>query len=613
MNPRPRRLLSENCRPVLLLFAVLLAGCGNRGGEQVVAAPGGSGEAQGEREPAAAEEPADPASKQRRADLRKSRENLRRIGQAHGTGGDFLPPAFGLGPNKLSWRVYLLPSFGDNEARLFRQFKLDEPWDGPHNRKLLPLMPSVYAPVGGAKAEPGHTFYQVFTGPGALFSSPEDRVRVTDVTDGTANTLLVAEAGEAVPWTKPQDVPFDADPRKPLPKLGGLFDGDCNACLCDGRVVFLPRQVPEKTVRALITRAGGEPFRLSQLGLTAAEWGELLEYGGPQAAHEALAELGPEAIAAARPALRRSLRSPEAGVYAADLLSRRPADGKEAIPTLIAGLEYHDPVCYQWSQPGQPVFAARGLGRYGQEAVPALVQALPSEGAVQGLAEVGPPAKEAVPWLVELLDKEPLPGKKGAFLRAWVVHALGRIGPEARAAVPTLTRMLRSYAEGADVPQSGMHVGPVVRALGAIGPAANEAVPVLTGLLARAPSDRLTGGLPEDDVDLAAALIRIDPENRLALGRLNDTCKPTRPPRPALEVAKAAFALARRDPKNPEHGRRLTAVMPGVRPTFRSIEKGLGFDRDVERWFMYQDEVFCADVARWLERFGPGARAAVER
>jgi HEAT repeat protein len=326
-----------------------------------------------------------------------------------------------------------------------------------------------------------------------------------------------------------------------------------------------------------------------------------------------LLELGPEAVASARPALRRALASPEAGLYAADLLSRQQLDGKEAIPALIAGLDYRGPIVSLHSLPGEPLFVARALGRYGQEAVPALVQALPRQGAVQGLAEAGPQAKEAVPSLVELLNREDKPGKEGAFLRAWVIHALGRIGPEARSATPSLTRLLKSYAEGADIPHSGMHVGPVARALGEIGPGAKEAVPVLTALLENAPSDRLTGGLPEDDVDVAGALVRIDPDNKLALGRLNNTCKPAERPRPALEVAKAAFALARRDPKNPEHTRRLSAVMPGVRPEFRSATKGFGFDRDVERWFFYQDEVFCSDVARWLERFGPGAREAGER
>jgi hypothetical protein len=97
------------------------------------AAPGDAKGAQAERAPAAAEERKDLGAKQRLADLRKSRENLRRIGQALGGGGQFIPAAFRGVPKEggvsgvLSWRVYALPGFGDDEARLFRQFKLDEP------------------------------------------------------------------------------------------------------------------------------------------------------------------------------------------------------------------------------------------------------------------------------------------------------------------------------------------------------------------------------------------------------------------------------------------------------------------------------------------------------
>ena len=40
----------------------------------------------------------------------------------------------------LSWRVHLLPFLEENE--LYEQFKLDEPWDSPHNIKLLDQMPA---------------------------------------------------------------------------------------------------------------------------------------------------------------------------------------------------------------------------------------------------------------------------------------------------------------------------------------------------------------------------------------------------------------------------------------------------------------------------------------
>ena len=50
------------------------------------------------------------------------------------------------------------------EQALYNEFKLDEPWDSPHNKDLLARMPPIYV-VPGAKAEPGMTFYRGFSGP----------------------------------------------------------------------------------------------------------------------------------------------------------------------------------------------------------------------------------------------------------------------------------------------------------------------------------------------------------------------------------------------------------------------------------------------------------------
>src|SRR5258708_4361628 len=52
-----------------------------------------------------------------------------------------------LGKTLLSWRVLILPQLG--EEALFREFELDEPWDSPHNIKLLQRMPSAFAPPPG--------------------------------------------------------------------------------------------------------------------------------------------------------------------------------------------------------------------------------------------------------------------------------------------------------------------------------------------------------------------------------------------------------------------------------------------------------------------------------
>ena len=44
----------------------------------------------------------------------------------------------------LSWRVAILPYV--EESELYRQFKLEEPWDSANNKKLIEKMPGLYAP-----------------------------------------------------------------------------------------------------------------------------------------------------------------------------------------------------------------------------------------------------------------------------------------------------------------------------------------------------------------------------------------------------------------------------------------------------------------------------------
>ncbi len=56
-----------------------------------------------------------------------------------------LPPAVVYGENGqplYSWRVLILPYIEEDE--LYRQFKLDEPWNSPHNIQLLERMPILY-------------------------------------------------------------------------------------------------------------------------------------------------------------------------------------------------------------------------------------------------------------------------------------------------------------------------------------------------------------------------------------------------------------------------------------------------------------------------------------
>jgi regulator of replication initiation timing len=189
--------------------------------------------------------------------------NLQQIGLAmhvyHDNHFRFPPAAIcnKQGKPLLSWRVALLPCLG--QQKLHNQFKLDEPWDSEHNKKLLPQMPAIYA-LPRADAPIGTmTHYRVFAGPQAAFEWCKSR-RVADITDGLSNTFMVVEAAEAVPWTKPDELLYD--PQKPLPRLGGCYAGGFHAAFMDASVRFLSHTLPEKTLRALITPDGNEVIQL---------------------------------------------------------------------------------------------------------------------------------------------------------------------------------------------------------------------------------------------------------------------------------------------------------------------------------------------------------------
>ena len=155
----------------------------------------------------------------------------------------------------LSWRVELLPYLDQKE--LYDQFKRDQPWDSDHNKKLLAKMPKVFASPRVQVKAAGHTVYQGFSGPGAVFEPGKSRTFPGHFADGTSNTILAVEASVAVAWTKPADLPFDE--KKDLPELGKGYGSKPLAALCDGSVRPLDMtKLTATTLKSAITINGGD-------------------------------------------------------------------------------------------------------------------------------------------------------------------------------------------------------------------------------------------------------------------------------------------------------------------------------------------------------------------
>ncbi len=185
----------------------------------------------------------------------QSTNNLRQIAIAmhnfHDTFNNF-PAAAKVdaqGKPLLSWRVQILPYL--DQAELYNQFHLDEPWDSPHNILLLPKLPAVYRSPGVKGLKPGTTTYLTVVDENSAFPPNGKTSKIARLTDGTSNTIMVLDAAieHAVDWTKPDDLPLDMEVLKHA--LQSHFRNGGLVAMCDGSVGTLMPALSDETLRDL--------------------------------------------------------------------------------------------------------------------------------------------------------------------------------------------------------------------------------------------------------------------------------------------------------------------------------------------------------------------------
>jgi Protein of unknown function (DUF1559) len=192
-------------------------------------------------------------SSQKLSQLAKAMHNF------HSTHNAFPYAKSGAGSSKgqLSWRVAILPFLG--QEGLYRKFNFQEPWDSPHNKRILDEegMPTIFiSPSSDNPDRENKTYYQIITGPQTGWPNDNMRPKLPGSYPlGTSNKFLIVEANTPVYWTQPEDVVFDGTN---VPPLGGIFNGDFHAAMVDASVQFFQRgETTDDDIRSMVSVTGG--------------------------------------------------------------------------------------------------------------------------------------------------------------------------------------------------------------------------------------------------------------------------------------------------------------------------------------------------------------------
>ncbi|MDR1493491.1 MAG: DUF1559 domain-containing protein [Planctomycetaceae bacterium] len=143
--------------------------------------------------------------------------------------GEF-PPAYTVDENGKplhSWRVLLLPYIAEAQksvdknvyetfspdfakeedlAALYKEIRLDEPWDSEHNKQFASRIPVCF--LNATLKEEGKTNFQMIVGAKCLSNGAGSR-KTEDVISNKNPVVLFVEAAPSVNWMEPKDLKYE--------------------------------------------------------------------------------------------------------------------------------------------------------------------------------------------------------------------------------------------------------------------------------------------------------------------------------------------------------------------------------------------------------------------
>jgi len=166
--------------------------------------------------------------------------------------GQFPPPhiAGTDGKPMHSWRVLILPFLSEDE--LYRQYDFNEPWNGPHNRRLADKMPAIFRGTTDVSSDSNTSYFAVVS-PQTMWST--DRViKKNDFPNGMSRIAVVEVNNRGITWSEPRDLSLTEaisaikcgdDNEHPCPHSEGTLAISANAS-----TVWLKKEATEAELRA---------------------------------------------------------------------------------------------------------------------------------------------------------------------------------------------------------------------------------------------------------------------------------------------------------------------------------------------------------------------------